>query len=294
MIWSIEGNTSVQSGKDGVQVHEYVAPNNRINCVIRPNYKKGEALRVIQVALKYRGYYEKASREALENFTANPGNNNYNRFADYAYRWTKSYMFYNNAAWCVMYVMAILIEALGVERAKEIVGEWANNVWDCKTKVLKAGGIKRQDSSYSEPGDLIFFEVGHIAFCSSSSRRDIIMQGHSQTYGDLFPVLNGQTCGTTGLAKRLESIRIDGIDSFSYQVHQQTYGDSKVFTNGQWAGVTGESKRLEAIKVDCNKKILYRVHLQTIGWTDWVSNGMWAGTKGERRRLEAVEIKYAG
>ncbi len=132
-------------------------------------------------------------------------------------------------------------------------------------------------------------------------------------------------CGTSGLAKRVEAVKIclvpkeggsvpedehgaivdynyltaDSFGYISYSGHQQTYGDMGPVYGGDWLGVTGESKRLEALSISFEPGVLsgsvsYRAHVQTYGWQDWVSDGAWCGTKGEAKRLEAVQIKLEG
>ena len=125
---------------------------------------------------------------------------------------------------------------------------------------------------------------------------------HAQTYGDLDWVADGESAGTTGESKRLESIMIKldedcpytgGIE---YKVHCQTYGWKDWAKDGARAGTTGESKRVEAIMIrltgDISNKfdVYYRVHAQRYGWLDWAKNGEIAGTTGVSYRLEAIQI----
>ncbi len=126
---------------------------------------------------------------------------------------------------------------------------------------------------------------------------------HVQTYGDSQGwVKDGKPAGTSGEAKRLESIRIklEGSEysgSIMYKTHVQTHGWLDWSADGAANGTTGEAKRLEGIMIKLTGDIAnyydvtYRVHAQTYGWMDWVSNGTMAGTSGEAKRLEAIEIK---
>lgn len=86
--------------------------------------------------------------------------------------------------------------------------------------------------------------------------------------------------GTTGLAKRLEGVKIslpgqDYTGEITYQTHVQTYGWQDWVKNGALAGTTGESKRLEGIRIKLTGEmaehydIYYRVHSQTYGWLGW-------------------------
>ena len=167
------------------------------------------------------------------------------------------------------------------------------------------------------------------------------LTGELAEYFDIYYCLHAQTfgwtkwvkgslddsgwCGTSGLSKRVEAVKVclvakDGgtvpedisgamidysyltQDSFgwiSYSGHQQTYGDIGPAYQGENLGVLGESKRLEALSVSLETGVLsgsvrYRTHVQTYGWQDWVSDGALSGTTGEGKRLEAVQIELEG
>lgn len=71
---------------------------------------------------------------------------------------------------------------------------------------------------------------------------------------------DGELCGTTGNAKRLEAIQIELYGEMAehydiyYRVHSQTYGWMKWAKNGEMAGTTGQHKRIEGIQVVLVKK----------------------------------------
>lgn len=137
----------------------------------------------------------------------------------------------------------------------------------------------------------------------AASKMSVSYAVHVQTYGDSQGwVTSGESAGTSGEAKRLESIRIKlAGDEYSgsvvYKTHVQTYGWQNWVSDGASSGTTGEAKRLEGIEIYLTGEvaehydITYRVHCQTYGWMDWVSNGEMAGTSGEAKRLEAIQIK---
>ncbi len=131
----------------------------------------------------------------------------------------------------------------------------------------------------------------------------VVYQTHVQTYGWQAESSNGERNGTTGLAKRLEGIKIH-LENHSftegnveYRTHVQTYGWQDWAKAGQVAGTTGEAKRLEAIEIRLTGgmaeayDIYYRVHCQTFGWTGWGKNGESVGSEGYAKRLEAIEIR---
>lgn len=125
---------------------------------------------------------------------------------------------------------------------------------------------------------------------------------HVQSYGWQAATSNGESNGTTGLAKRLEGIKIylqnhtfiEG--SVEYRTHVQTYGWQGWTQEGEVAGTTGQAKRLEGIEVRLTGEmaerydIYYRVHCQTFGWTGWGKNGEPVGSEGYGKRLEAIQI----
>ena len=141
---------------------------------------------------------------------------------------------------------------------------------------------------------------------AASTDADIYYAVHCQTYGwGLGVAKNGEVTGTSGQAKRLESIKIwvksELSGSVEYETHVQTYGWSiGTKKDSEECGTTGEAKRLEAIKIRLTGQlaevydVVYRVHRQTYGWTDWVTNDMQAGTSGQAKRLEAIKIKLTG
>ncbi len=158
---------------------------------------------------------------------------------------------------------------------------------------------------------------------------DIYYCLHAQTFGWTKWVKGTEDesgwCGTSGLSKRVESVKVclvpkdggtvpedlhgamvdytyltaDSFGSISYSGHQQTYGDIGPAYQGEDLGVIGESKRLEALSVNLNLGALsgsvkYRTHVQSYGWQDWVYDGALAGTTGEAKRLEAIQIELEG
>ena len=152
---------------------------------------------------------------------------------------------------------------------------------------------------------------------------------HAQTFGWTKWVKGSSEdsgwCGTSGLSKRVEAVRIclvakDGgrvpedqhgamvdysymtaasLGTIHYSGHQQTYGDIGPASAGDYLGVTGQSKRLEALSLILDQgafsgSVKYRAHVQTYGWQDWVADGVLAGTTGQSKRLEAIQIQLEG
>ncbi len=158
---------------------------------------------------------------------------------------------------------------------------------------------------------------------------DIYYCLHVQTFGWTKWVKGSEEdsswCGTSGLAKRVEAVKVclvakdggsvpedlhgaimdysyltaDSLGSIHYSGHQQTYGDIGPAYAGDYLGIIGESKRLEALSLSLDQgafggSVKYRAHVQTYGWQDWVSDGALAGTTGQAKRLEAIQIELEG
>lgn len=103
----------------------------------------------------------------------------------------------------------------------------------------------------------------------------------------------GEVLGTTGQAKRIEAIQLQGNNGLdiTYRVHMSGIGWSDWTVNGQAIGTTGESRRIEAIEITSNRMLEVSEHVQGIGWMP-ASTGknVRIGTEGKSLRLEAFKI----
>lgn len=128
---------------------------------------------------------------------------------------------------------------------------------------------------------------------------------HVQSYGWLDWAKDGETSGTVGEAKRVESIKIDlsnpNTDAkVKYRTHVQSYGWQDWVYNDKESGTTGLAKRMEAIEIQLIGNfsrvydVYYRVHVESYGWLGWAKNGETAGTTGLAKRMEAIEIVLVG
>lgn len=129
-------------------------------------------------------------------------------------------------------------------------------------------------------------------------------QTHVQDIGTQDYVYDGAMAGTSGQAKRMESIRIklpstmDSEGKIEYKSHIENIGwENSWKQTGELSGTSGKSLRLEAIQIklsgDIAKKydVYYRVHAENFGWLGWAKNGEKSGTEGYAYRLEALQIK---
>ena len=127
-----------------------------------------------------------------------------------------------------------------------------------------------------------------------------IYEGYVETYGWMNKVSNGEICGTTGKALRLEGYKLS-LDttedlSIEYRSHVQGIGWQDYVKDGDLSGTENQSKRLEAISIKlsgsaANKyDVYYRVHCSYIGWLDWAKNGEDAGSTGQAIKVEAMQV----
>lgn len=155
----------------------------------------------------------------------------------------------------------------------------------------------------------MFIFMSGVSTVNASTTPKVSYVTHVQSIGWQDWKSDGESAGTTGKAKRLESIKIqlsnlnnvNGVDlsnsGITYRTHIQTIGWQGWKSNGELSGTTGQAKRLEAIQIkltgDIAEKydVYYRVHAQKFGWLGWAKNGEVAGTSGYAYRLEAIEIR---
>ncbi len=146
------------------------------------------------------------------------------------------------------------------------------------------------------------------ATVEGSDRAHVQYRSHLQTYGWQNWKNDGDISGTTGKAKRLESLKLelknkDYTGGICYNAHVQTIGwqadPNKSATwkkDGEFCGTTGNAKRLEAIQIELygemaeHYDIYYRVHSQTYGWMKWAKNGEMTGTTGQHKRFEGIQV----
>ena len=146
------------------------------------------------------------------------------------------------------------------------------------------------------------------ATVEGSDRAHVQYRSHLHTYGWQNWKNDGDISGTTGKAKRLESLKLelknkDYTGGICYNAHVQTIGwqadPNKSATwkkDGEFCGTTGNAKRLEAIQIELygemaeHYDIYYRVHSQTYGWMKWAKNGEMAGTTGQHKRIEGIQV----
>ena len=138
----------------------------------------------------------------------------------------------------------------------------------------------------------------------ASEQLSVLYQSHVQSYGWQEWRKDGELAGTSGEAKRLESLLIKlqdaegkDVSGITYKAHVQSKGWTEWLADGAEAGTTGMSKRIEALRIKLSDElaqkydVLYRVHIQSYGWLEWAANGEAVGSTGQGKRIEAIQIK---
>ena len=138
---------------------------------------------------------------------------------------------------------------------------------------------------------------------SAKNNLGLYYRAHVQTYGTLAPVHDGQTCGTTNLAKRLEALWLDfrkinkvlgfdldvdvivNIAKNGQTVYKHIQHDTRI-------GTENEKKAIESIiilphNLPDSYLLKYELYVQSYGWLGAVEAGQCAGSQGMAKRAEA-------
>ncbi len=110
--------------------------------------------KLIDTALSYVGYLEKASNKDLDDFTANAGSGNYTRFCrDYEMYTGKNG--FQPSFWCAEYVSCVVVEAFGLAAARELLcGELFASCTDGRSAFRRKG---QYHTERPLPGDIVMF-----------------------------------------------------------------------------------------------------------------------------------------
>lgn len=128
-------------------------------------------------------------------------------------------------------------------------------------------------------------------------------RAHVQTYGTLDPVHDGQICGTSNLAKRLEALWLD-FRKINQMLGFELDVDviANIAKNGQTVyrhikhdtriGTEAEKKAIESIiilphNLPESYRLKYELYVQSYGWLGAVEAGQCAGSQGMAKRAEA-------
>lgn len=204
-IYTVGGNTSggstLVANGGCVAQKSYPSTYQKISKIWRPKYKSDEAKKVVKTALSFVGYMEKKTCSQLEDFKSNAGYGNFNMFAPHAMAATGSGVYVNGVAWCDIFVDDMFIRALGVERAKQLLGGWSAYTPTSSNYLKSAGANLIVDFSAATYGDIIFFKdsnggICHVEIVTSNFSADNKDTGTSPLLCVALPTLKNGTTGT--------------------------------------------------------------------------------------------------
>lgn len=119
-----------------------------------------------------------------------------------------------------------------------------------------------------------------------------------------YEAFDGQSAGTTGSRKRIESLQMNVNNTnlgyagdIEYRAHIQSIGwQSNYSKNGIFVGMANSGKRIEAIQVrltgELAKKydVYYRTHVSSLGWLGWAKNDELAGSSKYGYSMEDFQV----
>lgn len=103
--------------------------------------------KVLEVAAKELGYFEKKTNAMLESKTSNTGDRNYTKYG--------KAMGCNGCAWCDAFVDWCFVQAYGKDNAKKLLGGFSNYTPTSAENFKKAG---RWHEANPKPSDVIFYK----------------------------------------------------------------------------------------------------------------------------------------
>lgn len=110
---------------------------------------------VVQTAQKYIGYLEHLSGDLLGVFRGNPGKGGCTIFAEIT-RSRYRFRCFHGVPWCATFVHAVFIEALGKDKARELLGKPHPGTRVLWRRMKRKGWLR----SVPKPGDVAFLTNG--------------------------------------------------------------------------------------------------------------------------------------
>ena len=155
--------------------------------------------RVLTVAAAEIGYLEKATNAQLDDKTANPGRNNFTKYARDLDRLGMYNTPKNGYAWCDIFVDWCFVQAFGLKMTLQMTGQVLKGYGaGCGESVRYYKGIGRFYQSAPQPGDQIFFTGGggmaHTGLVERvSGGRVYTIEGNTSRAGGVVPN-GGEVC----------------------------------------------------------------------------------------------------
>lgn len=117
--------------------------------------------KIVSIAKAEEGYVEKATNSQLDDKTANIGNGNWNKYAQYMDRTSMYAGKKNGYAWCDIFVDWCFVQAFGIEGALELTCQPLNGYGaGCTFSARYYKAHNKFHKSNPQAGDQIFFSDG--------------------------------------------------------------------------------------------------------------------------------------
>lgn len=207
-------------------------------------------MKVLDKAQEEVGYLEKASNKYLDDKTKNAGSSNFTKFSRDLVKKIGS-PFAQGVAWCQIFVVWCMIQAYGLQKAKELLGGWT-------AYTPTAVSFYRAKGRYHKTpqvGDQIFFRNSE-RVCHTG----LVYKVDSQ----YVYTIEGNTSGASGVIPNGGGVckkkyiktngRIDGYGRPAYEEEGQTKKDIHTIAleviKGRWGNGDERKERLSAAGYD--------------------------------------------
>lgn len=188
-----------------------------------------EIKKILDIANAEVGYLEKASNYNLDDKTANAGDKNYTKYA----RDMDNLNVYNGKkqgyAWCNVFVDWCFVQALGVDRARELLIGWSAGC----TQDYNWFKAKGQTVLQPQAGDLVFFgDLSHIGIVESvDNDRIYTIEGNTSNAAEL--IINGGTVAKKSYLKTSKYIYGYARPKYDAQIEENSINETQNNTSNE-------------------------------------------------------------
>lgn len=237
--------------------------------------------KLIKTALSYVGYLEKKSNDKLDDFTTNAGKHNYTRFCRDYEKYTGARGF-QPSYWCAEYVSCCVVEAFGLDAAKELLcGDLFASCTIGRDRFKKRGQFHTENPL---PGDIIMFYnskrtgLAHCGLVTRVTATHVDTSEGNTSSGKNVVIDNGGAVAEKSY--KLDNPRIAGYCRMALNDNDPTLGAARnqsVARFQKWLNVVGDyglavdgeyGKLTKKAATKCFQEHLnerYRAHLEVDG-----------------------------
>lgn len=188
-----------------------------------------EIKRILEIANAEIGYLEKASNSNLDDNTANAGDKNYTKYA----RDMDALKVYNGIkqgyAWCNVFIDWCFVQALGIDRARELLIGWSAGC------TQDYNWFKTNGQVVSSPvkGDLIFFgDLSHIGIVEDVRDGKVYtIEGNTSNAAEL--IVNGGTVAKKSYALNSKYIYGYARPKYNEQIEENSKNETQNSTSNE-------------------------------------------------------------